>query len=272
MTEQEYNLAEGIRRSDLWRMEESPEKFRYFLDHSVEQTPALAFGSACHMRVLEPEEFKKNYVTAPTVDRRTKAGREEWDKFQEENAGKTLMSAEDMNTLDEMTAALKECELANEVMFDVPGQVEVPLFWKDPETGEQCKAKCDRVMRTGDGKYVIIDYKTTTCAETEKFNREIFRYGYHFQAGFYTEGLKAALNLDYTPGFMFVAQEKKAPYAVNVIEVSADVLKVGTAKFHELLERYHECKEVDIWPGYCSDTPNETQLPGWWSLDGEDDV
>ena len=46
MTEQEYNQAEGIRRSDLWKMEDSPEKFRYFSEHPAEQTPAMAFGSA----------------------------------------------------------------------------------------------------------------------------------------------------------------------------------------------------------------------------------
>ena len=53
MTELEYNQAEGIRRSDLWKMEDSPEKFKYFLENPMEQTPAMAFGSACHKYVLE---------------------------------------------------------------------------------------------------------------------------------------------------------------------------------------------------------------------------
>ncbi|MBQ1302965.1 MAG: hypothetical protein IIY29_06450 [Firmicutes bacterium] len=39
MTEQEYNQAEGIRRSDLWKMEDSPEKFKYFLEHPEEMNP-----------------------------------------------------------------------------------------------------------------------------------------------------------------------------------------------------------------------------------------
>ena len=65
-------------------------------------------------------------------------------------------------------------------------------------------------------------------------------------------------------------QEKDPPYAVNVIEVSDDVMKVGIAKFHELLEKYSDCKAADIWPGYCDDVPNETNLPGWWSLQEEE--
>ena len=56
MTEREYNEANGVRRSDLWRMNDSPEKYKYFLDNPPESTPALVFGSACHKMILEPEK------------------------------------------------------------------------------------------------------------------------------------------------------------------------------------------------------------------------
>ena len=32
MTESEYNSIEAVRRSDLWRMHESPEKYLWFLE------------------------------------------------------------------------------------------------------------------------------------------------------------------------------------------------------------------------------------------------
>lgn len=40
MTEKEYNEAQGIRRSVLWRMHESPEKYKWFLEHPEPETPA----------------------------------------------------------------------------------------------------------------------------------------------------------------------------------------------------------------------------------------
>lgn len=269
MTEMEYNQAEGIRRSDLWRMNDSPEKFRYFLENPIEQTPAMAFGSACHKFILETEDFLNEYAIAPVVDKRTKDGKAAWEAFLTKSEGKTIVSNDDMCICADMMDALRACPLANELLFG-EHQAEVPIFWTDPETGEKCKAKLD-IVRQEDGQYVIVDYKTTARADTEHFNRSIFDFGYHFQAGFYTEGLMHSLKLDYRPRFIFVAQEKKAPYAVNVIEVSEDVMKVGVAKFHELLEKYHECKMVDIWSGYVDDVPNETTLPGWWSLEGEDE-
>ena len=269
MTEAEYNAAEGIRRSDLWRMEDSPEKFKWFLEHPVEKTAAMQFGSACHKWILEPKDWGNEYAIAPTVNRATKAGKEEWARFLEEHPDREPVSTADFVIMDEMADALMSHELANRVLYG-DTQKEVPLFWKDPETGERCKAKLD-VLKIEDGKYVIIDYKTTQHADTMHFNRTVWDMGYHFQAGFYAEGLMHAAKLDYIPKFVFIAQEKKAPYSVNVIEVSPEVMKAGIAKFHELLDRYHECKEVDIWPGYADDVPNETYVPGWAEAEMEDE-
>ena len=269
MTENEYNNAEGVRRSDLWKMEDSAEKFKYFLEHPTEQTPAMAFGSACHKMILEPETFGDEYAIAPQCDRRTKEGKAMWNAFAEDSEGKTIVGFDDAQAMADMETALEECSLAHKLIRG-EGQTEVALFWTDPDTGEKCKAKLDRLLKDEDGKYVIVDYKTAVSAETQRFNYEIFKLGYHFQAGFYSEGLMNVMELDYRPRFLFVAQEKKEPYSLNVIEVTDDVMKIGVAKFHELLQKYHDCKEVDIWPGYCDDVPNETQLPGWFSLDGEE--
>lgn len=270
MTELEYNAAEGIRRSDLWKMEDSPEKFLYNLKHPAEQTAAMLFGSACHKYILEGDEFFDEYAVAPNVDRRTNAGKEEWKKFAEANEGKEIITSDNFETMMQMAFMLGTCRLASDLMLRA-GQSEVPFFWKDPATGEACKIKCDRVIHDEDGKYIIVDYKTAKSAETNRFNTEIFKLGYYMQAGMYTEGLMNALDLDYRPRFLFVVQEKDPPFSVNVIEVPDDVMKVGVAKFHELLEKYHECKAVDMWPGYVGETPNDICLPGWWSLQQEDE-
>jgi exodeoxyribonuclease VIII len=221
--------------------------------------------------ILEPNDFGNEYAVSPAgVDKRTKDGKAIWEAFMAENEGKEIVPADKAEAMAGMEAALEACPLAH-YLIRGDGQTEVPVFWTDPETGEKCKAKCDRVLKDQDGKFYIVDYKTTSHADTEHFNRSIFDFGYHFQAGFYTEGLMTALDLDYRPMFVFVAQEKEAPYAVNVIEVSDDVMKVGVAKFHELLEKYHECKLLDVWDGYVQDVPNETQLPRWMSLEDSEE-
>lgn len=269
MTEKEYNEAEGIRRSDLWKMEDSPEKFKYFSEHPMEQTPAMAFGSACHKMILEPKDFGDEYAVAPKIDRRSKEGKAAWEAFVSQTEGKTLISEDDSLVMAEMETALEACPLANKLIRG-KGESEVPFFWTDKETGEKCKVKVDRLVTWKRRKYVV-DYKTTQCAETYRFNSDMWKLGYYMQAAMYTEGVMRAKKMRKRPGFLFVAQEKKPPYSINVIEVSEEVMRAGDVKFHELLEKYHACKAIDLWPGYVQDVPNDAFVPSWMEKEMEDE-
>lgn len=271
MTEREYNEAEGIRRSDLWKLADSPEKFKWFSEHPVEQTPTMAFGSACHKMILEPNDFGNEYAVAPQVDKRTKAGKEAWEAFVTENAGKTVISQENATTMAEMEAALEACPLAYELLRGENGKSEVPFFWTDPETGEKCKVKLDRLITEGNGA-VVVDYKTAVSAQTDAFNRSIFKYGYSLQAAMYTESLLHN-GLKKRPRFVFVVQEKNAPYSVNVIEVSPEVMEYGIKQFRTLMDKYHTCKELDEYPGYLpvDGGVNWTDLPAWVDDEEEDE-
>lgn len=273
MNEREYNEAEGIRRSDLWKMEDSPEKFRFFQDHPVEQTPAMAFGSACHKFILESESFLDEYAIAPEgINRRTKEGKEQWETFCNANEGKTIVNAEDMQIAAEMRTALDHCPLAKKLIFG-KGETEQAFFWTDPETKEKCKIKVDRLVKYN-RRWYVVDYKTCMCAETFRFNSEMWKLGYFMQAGMYCEGVRIAKKMKKRmPGFLFVAQEKKPPYSVNVIEVSEEVMDAGVAKFHQLLRQYHDCKVLDQWPGYLTDNiPNDSFVPGWMEREMEDEI
>ena len=92
MTEKEYRRHPAISRSELFKMSETPEKFKYFQENPQPQTPALAFGSFLHKLVLEPETLWDEYCIAPNVDRRTKSGKKAFEVFASENAGKTVMT------------------------------------------------------------------------------------------------------------------------------------------------------------------------------------
>ena len=272
MTEKEYNEAEGIRRSDLWKIKESPEKFRYAMEHPPESTPALVFGSACHKMVLEPATFGDEYAVAPNVDGRTKEGKEIKARFAEENAGKTIVSAEDAALMKDMEEAIERCSLANDLLRG-EGETETAFFWTDDETGEKCKVKLDRLITGLDGRLYVVDYKTASSADTDAFNRSMMKYGYTLQAAMYTEAVMINGKLPYRPGFIFVVQEKKAPYAINIIQVSPEVMEYGISQFHTLLGKLHTCKELDEYPGYLpiGGGYNWTDLPAWVDLDEEDE-
>ena len=48
MTEKEYREHPAVSRSELWRISESPEKFKFYRDNPQEPTPTLIFGQLFH--------------------------------------------------------------------------------------------------------------------------------------------------------------------------------------------------------------------------------
>lgn len=239
-----YNDMRGIRRSDLWLMHKTPAHFKYNIEHRPEPTKALLFGIAAHAAILEPDKFAAEYAVAPNVDRRTKAGKEEYAAFLNANADATIISREDMDTILDMVNALYENKAAIDLLN---GRHEVPVTWTDPDTGELCKAKFDNITVL-DGKPYIVDYKTTDSCEDGVFERSARKYGYKFQAGMYCEGYFQTFLEEC--GFAFVAQEKTAPYLVRVYLCDPEFIREGYDQYRMLLGMYHECKQTDTWPGY----------------------
>ena len=235
---EDYDNIPALRRSNLWLFKKSPAHYKYAVENPDEPTPALLFGTAAHMAILEPERFEQEYIVAPKIDRRTKAGKEEWARLMD--SGKSVLSAEDAETIRAMKNAVMENELAASL---IEGEHEVPVLWTDLKTGEVCKCKPDVI-----GKDLIVDYKTTNSCEDGHFERSARDYGYQLQAAMYREGLLQTRYKEY--GFAFIAQEKKAPYAVRVYMCDPGWIDDGAVIYRELIGLYHECKVNNHWPSY----------------------
>lgn len=272
MTEKEYNQAPGVRRSDLWRMHESPEKYKWFLEHPPESTPTLTFGAAAHKMLLEPDGFDDEFAVLPNVDRRTKAGKEAYEAFLLNSDGKAIISEDEYNTINEM---IRRAMTIPCVVNLLDGKKEQSFFWTDEDTGILCKIRCDCITEH-DGKVIVVDYKTTTDARTNIFvNRDMDKYGYFLQAFMYTEGVMKNMGLTERPDFHFIVQEKKPPYSLNVVTVygDSDVMMHGQDVFREYIGMLKQCMETGFWWGLMGpfNEPNEAYLPGYISLGNDEE-
>lgn len=256
MHQEDYNKHEGLRRSDLWNINRSPYYFKTQLDNKNEPSPAMLFGIAAHKMILEPDTFFDEYAAAPDVDKRTKVGKEEWQKFIDDcvKNDKSAIANSDFAKIKDMAEKIEQNALAK--MF-LTGDHETEWYWQDLITHEKLKAKCDNIAII-DNKKIIVDYKTTSSCQDGYFESTIKKYGYQFQAGFYTSGLEQITGEEH--GFAFVAQETTAPYACRVYVCSNAFIANGQLKYRELLNLYHDCKIKDEWYGYNGANPTPTVL------------
>lgn len=244
MTDKEYRELDGISRSELLLFRKSPSHFLYQKENPREDTDAFAFGRAVHCYLLEGREvFFDNFAIAPEVNRRTKEGKQQYEVFCDVNAGKTIISQEQWETLFKMVEVVKANEDAANLLSN--GVAEQPIFWTDSQTGERCKIRPDW-LNTKDK--VIVDYKTASDLSDGVFERDARKYGYKVQSGMYREGVFNQYLEDYS--FVFIAQEKTAPFAVRIYECSPDYIEEGYDEFRALLGMYHECKERGEFPSY----------------------
>ena len=245
MTQKEYRAYPAVSRSDLMKFKKSPMHYKYSIEHPADdKTPALIFGSACHKYILEREDFFDEFAIAPNVDRRTKDGKMAWAEFVESCGEKSAISQEDFETIKEMAAAVDAHPIASRL---IKGSHEVSLFWTDADTGEECKVRPD-CIHDEDGIKMIIDYKTTASCENGSFEKSCRKYGYKLQAGMYREGFFQNYFEDAT--FVFIAQEKEAPYAVRVYQCTDEYMNEGFDEYRALLGLYHECKVNNKYQGY----------------------
>jgi hypothetical protein len=270
----EYHRRElGVASAGVLRKlsEQTPAHYRAWVDDAdADETPALRFGRAYHDRVLLPELFFARYVGEP-VDapaRPTDAMRNAakpspssvarvafWDAWDRENAGKTVLSADEFALIEAMHAALmRDPEIAE--LF-AEGDSEVTLRWIDEETGLQCKARPDRWNRR---RRRMADLKTTDDASERAFGRSVVRYGYDITHAHYCEGAKACG--EPVDEYVFVVQEKRKPYLPALYKLDA----AAEARGYEIRQRGMDCMAACLasneWPGY----PRGVQplaLPGW---------
>ncbi len=215
----------------------SPEYFRFMMDNPQPVTPAMKFGSAIHMNVLQPEEFNNHYAIAPKFDRRTKKGKEDYAEFIKSNMLKTIISEDDYVLIEQMTDKLMRDSDANTLISN--GDKERIIAWNNEEYDVNCKGMLD-VYREDSG--IIVDLKTTQDSSYNGFASSVRKFKYYKQAAFYLDAVRAQ-------EFYIVAIEKSPPFSVNIIQIGDNLLDKGRELYNTDLEVYKYCIDNDYWPG-----------------------
>jgi exodeoxyribonuclease VIII len=255
MSNEDYHKKEGISKSTLDLVHKSPALIEWSMNAPTDPSKIEAFnlGTAVHCAILEPDRFDKEYIEAPKVDRRTKAGKQEYAEFIEASIGMCVLSPEDFSRVKYM----RESALAYpdfKKMYESGFIAEQSIFWTDPTTEILCKCRPDFSMKDHP---VIVDIKTTS--DIERFNKSVAEYRYHVQDAHYSAG--ATSYYGDRPQFLFLAVSSSASggkYPVRMFELDLEAKTQGMAERNEDLDTIAECKFTGDWPGL-----ETIDLPYW---------
>lgn len=238
-----------------------PALFFWHQDHP-QQKKEWDFGTAAHRLVLHsgPEIVvvdADSWRTSKAKDAATEA----------RQRGAVPLLTKDWMVARQMADAIRSHPIAGALLDPDTGQPEVSAFWQDEEARIWWRCRYDFLPHEGDGRLLLVDYKSAASANPDKFAKVAADNGYHIQDAVYTAGARA-LGLDEDPAFLFVVQEKTPPYLVSVVQLDEPSRRAGEARARKAMGIYQECVATGDWPGYTDDV-KVVSLPGWVTRDGD---
>src|SRR5690606_27878614 len=121
---------------------------------------------------------------------RTKSAREAAGEARER--GGIPLKRGDYEQIRAMAQALTSPPVAGALFTESAGRAEQALFWQDSDTRVVCRAQIDHLPHpTQQGRLILADYKTCATADPNRLPRVIVDHGYHLQAAWYIDGVRA---------------------------------------------------------------------------------
>jgi hypothetical protein len=237
-----------------------PARFDYDRRHPPAPTSSMELGTAVHKLVLG-RGAEIVVINA-----------ENWRKKADQDKAKEARAAGKVPLL---TAERERAQAIADAVFDHPvagslfmgGQPERSLFWRDEEFGIWRRARLDWLPGVSPGRMIIPDLKTCKSGGASKaeITKAIVNYRYDMQAATYTDAV-TALGLDDDPAFLFVFVETEPPHLVNIADLDDEDMYIGRELMRRACERYRDCLETGVWPGYEAETGDgitHISLPPW---------
>lgn len=249
----EYHKNPSVSNSQLGILyTKSEAHLRHYLDNPTSsETPAKAFGSALHSRVLTPSLFERDYFRRPErgyAKSHAAADKKAYEHIVAQNPGKQAIDWDDWIAIRDISKVICANPKINALLSPIPEHWrEVSMYWQDP-SGVDCKARLDAFSETHEA---ILDLKTTKDASPQGFARSIASYGYARQAAFYMRAAKAC-GL-YPKHFIFIAVEKEPPFAAGLYRLTDRCIAAQNPIIDRLIERYHRALATGEWPDYARD-------------------
>lgn len=228
----------------------SPLAAKGYMNEEKKDTPAMNFGRAYHLACEGKKVDVYDQKNRPDLKHSMSAMKnaawlEELKKDHE-----TIISFDELQVINDMIDQLKKNETYKKIAKFSPKQEEPFMtVWK----GYKLKCKPDAILES---RALIIDWKTIDDISERGIFMNMRKFHYDMQAAHYCEVLGNIKKVKHN--FLFMFQEKKAPYDVLpvLVRYNSETYKRGLDKLRVCCERAEKAFTTGIWSGAASKFDN----------------
>lgn len=261
----DYHARESISASRLKLLRESPRVYESQVVNGYSkggESAPMKLGTAIHCNVLEPHEYRANYVCCPAEcsDKRTKA----YKAWAEMAGDRIAMTEAEELTIHTASSALRMHPIAGKIIRAAE-LTEGTVLYVDPDTGADCRFRFDGIAGP-----ICFDIKTIKKCTKQEIRTTFTEYGYHVQAAHYLAGLKV-LDPSTDWRFMFLYVETCEPWRVRVVDPaeldigeSVSWLDVGIVERSSLIRDLLEKTASGDWSEPGENEVCSVSVPKWY--------
>lgn len=191
--------------------------------------------------------------------------------------GVELVAAKDYDACVSMRQVLEMIPAHNACMNSPTAQRELSIFGEI--SGVKVKVRLDHVDVVDNAGYirnagydpdvtpevvVITDYKSTSSAKPEEFDRKAYDLGYYLKMALQRDLFVKAFNEKRPVIVRLLAQEKKEPFLPLAFRLTGDHIKIGRSQYISVIHQYAQCIAHDSWPAYVNgESEINLGIPAW---------
>lgn len=229
----DYRVSEGLSKHEFDSFLVAPAYYQFKKTKEWKPSREMILGTLIHSAAIEG---RIEYAVGPEVDKRTKAGKEEWALFCENNIGMEIITPDEERRINgavsKAKTLLSQCKIEH---------VESSMYWN--RNGVLCKGRPD-IIGGFNGNLCIIDLKTTS--DFNKFDQKFWSFNYDMQAAWYRRGLMEITGQQCD--FWFLVVDTEEPHFAQWVLLSSKAIEDADARIDEGLEQYLDCVENNYWP------------------------
>jgi exodeoxyribonuclease VIII len=238
LSNEDYHASMALSSSNLKDMLISPYHYWYKKNALHKTTPALLFGTLLHTMLLEPHLFDKEYFVMEKPKRVSKIGKALYSELDIERGTRIWITPEDHSQAQMMIGSLMSNKMVKSMLER--SEVEQSLFFKDKQTGVDCKVRADAISLK-DG--IVLDLKSTAIsANEEDFKYTVRKYKYDLSANLYLEGFESYCGEPLK--FIWLVVEKTPPFSMGLYMMSPEVRHRGQKQCREALALFERAKRA----------------------------
>jgi len=207
----------------------------HLINQQFKETPAMALGTAVHQAILEPHDFHDIYHVIEKIDKRTKAGKEEYQKQIDLAQGKIIIEDDIHEIIKSILGDFRQNDLAQKYC---KGEIELSHYTQ--YEGIDVRVRPDVINHVSD---FISDVKTCQDNSPQAFKRDVYNWGYHLQAAFYMD--MCGIN-----NFRFIACTTKYPYTVEVYTLDEKDIEFGRMAYKNAFRQWKKYLETGVVSRY----------------------